>query len=201
MRFISSPHSSRALAVLLPKFPLRPWLVLNLLLSFVSGEERIETFSIRFLMGNCKPGNVMWPLYCCRACRLEFTYVWTAGTAFSGKWLTARFVLFFKNCTASRLKARISFLYLPIMWYLDSWSRSNELFMFLGEKSEAFRITKNNMVALINNERLAKIWNPGNVKLQIRNCKRKNLMLKGSKIRASLIWKICDYFSLHVDYE
>ena len=73
--------------------------------------------------------------------------------------------------------------------------------MFLGEKSEAFRITKNNMVALINNERLAKIWNPGNVKLQIRNCKRKNLMLKGSKIMASLIWKICDYFSLHVDYE
>ena len=73
--------------------------------------------------------------------------------------------------------------------------------MFLGEKSEAFRITKNNMVALINNERLAKIWNPGNVKLQIRNCKRKNLMLMGSKITASLIWKICDYFSLHVDYE
>ena len=104
--------------------------------------------------------------------------------------------------------------------------------MFLGEKSEAFRITKNNMVALINNERLAKIWNPGNVKLQIRNCKLKNLMLKGSKITASpsrfsrlkinrrleddqpvirhikvlrwqesLIWKIFDYFSLHVDYE
>ena len=101
-----------------------------------------------------------------------------------------------KNCTASRLKARISFLYPPVMCYLDFWSRSNELFMFLGEKSEAFRITKNNMVALINNERLAKIWNPGNVKLQIRNCKRKNLMLKGSNITASLIWKICDYLEL-----
>ena len=96
MRFISSPHSSRALAVLLPKFPLRPWLVLNLLLSFVSGHERIETFSIRFLMGNCKPGNVMWPLHVLLS-RLPFgVNVWTAGRAFSGKWLTARFVLSLK---------------------------------------------------------------------------------------------------------
>ena len=38
--------------------------------------------------------------------------------------------------------------------------------MFLGEKSEAsFEFTKNNM-AKPNNERLAKIWNSGNVKLQ-----------------------------------
>ena len=34
----------------------------------------------------------------------------------------------------------------------------------------SFDLTKNNMAAL-NNERLAKIWNPGNVKLKTRNCK------------------------------
>jgi len=33
-----------------------------------------------------------------------------------------------------------------------------------------FDLSKNNMAAL-NNERLAKIWNPGDVKLQTRNCK------------------------------
>ena len=56
--------------------------------------------------------------------------------------------------------------------------------MLLGEKSEAFRTTKNNIAAL-NNERLAEIWNPGNVKLQTRNCKLKNLILKVSNITAS----------------
>ena len=34
----------------------------------------------------------------------------------------------------------------------------------------SFDLTKSNMAAL-NNERLAKIWNPGNVKLKTRNCK------------------------------
>ena len=34
----------------------------------------------------------------------------------------------------------------------------------------SFDLTKNNMAAL-NNERLAKIWNPGNVKLKTRNYK------------------------------
>ena len=33
-----------------------------------------------------------------------------------------------------------------------------------------FDLTKNNIAAL-NNERLAKIWNPVNEKLQTRNCK------------------------------
>ena len=56
--------------------------------------------------------------------------------------------------------------------------------MFFGEKSEALWITKNNMAAL-NNERLAKIWYPGNKKLQTRNCKLKNLMLNVSYITAS----------------
>ena len=46
MRIASPSHSSRALAVLPPKFPLRLRLVLSLLLSFISGHERTETFSI-----------------------------------------------------------------------------------------------------------------------------------------------------------
>ena len=74
MRIASTPNSSRALAVLSPKFPLRPWLVLSLLLSFLSGHERIETFSIRVFMGNRKPENVMWPRSYCHVCRLEFTF-------------------------------------------------------------------------------------------------------------------------------
>ena len=36
---------------------------------------------------------------------------------------------------------------------------------FWAKKSEALRITKNNMAA-VNNKRLAKIWNPDNVRLQ-----------------------------------
>ena len=59
-----------------------------------------------------------------------------------------------KNCTASRLKVQISFLYLPVMCYLDFLSRSNELVVFLGEENKNFEFTKNNMAAL-NNERLA----------------------------------------------
>ena len=50
-----------------------------------------------------------------------------------------------------------------------------------------FHLTKNNM-AVLNNERLAKIWNLGNVKLETRNWKlilrfpMKNLMLKVSNL-------------------
>ena len=50
-----------------------------------------------------------------------------------------------------------------------------------------FHLTKNN-TAVLNNERLAKIWNLGNVKLQTRNWKlilrfpMKNLMLKVSNL-------------------
>lgn len=50
-----------------------------------------------------------------------------------------------------------------------------------------FHLTKNN-IAVLNNERLAKIWNLGNVKLQTRNWKlilrlpMKNLMLKVSNL-------------------
>ena len=168
MRIASSPHSSRALAVLPPKFPLRFWLVLSLLLSFVSGHQRIETFShVTTVLLSRLPYGV---------------HFWMAGRAFSGKWLTARVFFASKNCTALRLKARISFLYPPVMCYSDFWPRSNGLFW--AKKAKHFEFTKNNM-ATLNNERLAKIWNPGNAKLQTCNCKLKNLMLKVSNITAS----------------
>ena len=141
MRIASIPHSSRALAVLPPKFPLRPWLVLSLLLSFVSGHERIETFSIRFFLGNRKPQSRECHVTTVLLSRLPFgVHVWTTGRAFSGKWLTTRFFFASKNCAASRSKARVSFLYPPVMCYLDFWSRSNELFMFWGEKNKELRI-------------------------------------------------------------
>ena len=123
----------------------------------------------------------MWPRSCCRVCRLEFTFEWQEGlSAVSDLWQGFFFVS--KNCTALRLKARISFLYPPVMCYLDFWPRSNGLFW--AKKAKHFEFTKNNM-ATLNNERLAKIWNPGNVKLQTCNCKLKNLMLKVSHITAS----------------
>ena len=111
MRIASSPHSSRALAPLPPKFPLRPWLVLSLLLSFVSGHERIETFSIRFFVGNWKPQTWECHVTTVLLSRLPFgVHVWTAGRGSIGKWLVARFFIFAsKNCTASRLKARTCF--------------------------------------------------------------------------------------------
>ena len=71
---------------------------------------------------------------------LQFAvYVWTIGRASCGKWVTARFFVT-KNCTASRLKARTSFLYPFAMCLLDYWSRINELFLFLGDKSDALRL-------------------------------------------------------------
>ena len=121
-----------------PKFPLRPWLVLSLLLSFVSGHERTETFSIRFFMANRKPGNVMWPRSYCHVCRLEFAFERQEGLSAVTDLRQGFFAS--KNCTASRLKARLSFLYPPVMCYLDFWSRSNELLVFLGEKSKELRI-------------------------------------------------------------
>ena len=121
-----------------PKFPLRPWLVLSLLLSFVSGHEGIETFSIRFFMANRTPGNVMWPRSCGRVCRLEFTFERQEGLSAVSDLRQGFFAS--KNCTASRLKARLSFLYPPVMCCLDFWSRSNELLVFLGEKSKELRI-------------------------------------------------------------
>ena len=161
MRITSSPHSSRALAVLPPKFPLRSWLVLSLLLSFVSGQQRIETFS-----------HVTRS--CCHVCRLEFTFEWQEGlSAVSDLWQGVFFVS--KNCTALRLKARISFLYTCDV-LLRFWPRSNGLFW--AKKAKHFEFTKNNM-ATLNNERLAKIWNPGNVKLQTEKSDAKGLSYYG----------------------
>ena len=66
---------------------------------------------------------------------------------------------------------------------------------FLGDKSNALWLDKNNMAAL-NNERVAEIWNLGNVKLQraTENCSlrlpMKNLMLKVS----NLIFKRAFFF-------
>ena len=175
MRISSSPHLSCALAVLPPKFPLRSWLVLSLLLSFVSGHERIETFSIRFFMGNWKPETWECHVTTVLLSRLPFgVHFWTAERAFSGKWLTARFFFASKNFTALRLKVRISFLYPPVMCYFDFWPRSNELFMFLGEKSEALRIYEK-LHGDTKKLEIPATW----------NCKLKNLMLKVSNITAS----------------
>ena len=67
-----------------------------------------------------------------------------------------------------RLKARSSFLYPSAMCLLDVWNRINELSLLL--EVMHFDSRKNNMSAL-NNEHLAKIWNPGIVKARTRNCK------------------------------
>ena len=134
----SSPHSSRALAVLPPKFPLRSWLVLSLLLSFVSGHERIETFSIGFFMGNRKPESVMWPRSCCRVCRLEFTLERQEGLSAISDLRQGFFAS--KNCTASRLKVRISFLYPPVMCYLVFFISKQWISYVFGRKKQELRI-------------------------------------------------------------
>ena len=58
-------------------------------------------------------------------------HVWTAQRASSGKWLKVRFFAT-KNCTASRLKARKSSLYLSAMCLLHFWTRINDLFLSFG---------------------------------------------------------------------
>ena len=89
---------------------------------------------------------------CDHGCRLEFTFERQEGLSAISDLRQGFFAS--KNCTASRLKVQISFLYLPVMCYLVFLSRSNELVMFLGEKNKNFEFTKNNKAAL-NNERLA----------------------------------------------
>ena len=85
-------------------------------------EAHLETFSIRFFMEN--PQTRMSRDY---GLAVAFAvHVWKAGKASSGKWLTARFFAT-KNCTASRSKARSSFLYLSAMCLLDYWTRIKEL--------------------------------------------------------------------------
>ena len=92
----------------------------------------LETFSIRFFMGNCKPQTAKCHVITALRSRLQFAvHVWTAERAFSGKWFTARFFAA-KNATASRLKVWTSFLYPFAMCLLDFWSRINELLLIFG---------------------------------------------------------------------
>ena len=89
--------------------------------------------------------------------RLQFAvHVWTAAKASSGKWFTAG-VFAPENCTASRLKARTSFLYPFAICLLDFWSRIGELFLFFwAVKVMHFVLMKNNKAAL-SNERVVEI--------------------------------------------
>ena len=78
---------------------------------------------------------------------LQFAdHAWTAGSSSSGKWLTARFFAT-KNCTASRLKARNSFLYVYV-----GFLNSNQWFIpvFWAIKVMHFDLMKKNMAALNN---------------------------------------------------
>ena len=95
-------------------------------------EKKLGTFSITFFMGNCKPQTAKCHVTTALRSRLQFAvHVWTAGRASSGKWFTARFFAT-KNCTASRLKVRTSFLYPFSMCLLDFLSRINELLLSFG---------------------------------------------------------------------
>ena len=69
-----------------------------------------------------------------------------------------------------RLKTRSNFLYPSAMCLLNVWTRINELSLFLDYSSDAPWLEGKKMSAL-NNERLAKIWNPGSVKPRTCNCK------------------------------
>ena len=92
----------------------------------------LETFSITFFMGNCKPQTAKCHVTTALRSRLQFAvHVWTAGRASCGKWFTARFFAT-KNWTASRLKVWTSFLYPFAMCLLDFWSRINELLLIFG---------------------------------------------------------------------
>ena len=118
-------------------------------------------------MGKCKLQNSESHVTTVLRSRVRFE--WQEGLpAVSAKWLAAKFFAS-KNSTASRLKTQSSFLYLPAMCQLDFWTWINKVFMFFGDKVRHLDLTKNDMAAL-NNECLAKIWNPGNI-LQTHNCK------------------------------
>ena len=138
----------------------------NLPLNYDYWWQRPLTSDFSWKTANRKTENVTWARSCGRVCSLQFTFEQQEGGP-AGKWLTARFFAT-KKCTASRLKARSSLLYSSAMCLLDFWTRVIPVFWAI--KVMHFDLTKNNMAAL-NNERLAKIWNLGNVKLQTRNWK------------------------------
>ena len=86
--------------------------------------KTLETFSIRFFKGNCKPQTAKCHVTTALRSSLQFAvHVWTAGRASGGKWFTARFFAT-KNCTASRLKVWTSFLYPFAMCFTDLESKN-----------------------------------------------------------------------------
>ena len=90
----------------------------------------LETFSITFFMGNCKPQNVTWPRPCGHVCSLQFTFEPQEGLPAVSDLRQGFFAT--KNCTASRLKVWTSFLYPFAMSLFDFWSRINELLLIFG---------------------------------------------------------------------
>ena len=106
--------------------------LLTFMLSRHGTSYLLGTFRIRFFIENRKPQTWECHVTTVLRSRLQFAvHVWTAGTASSGKWLTARFFAS-KNCTASRLEVRSSFLYPSVMCLLDFWTWINELSLFFG---------------------------------------------------------------------
>ena len=115
-KFLASPFSSKI------HFQ-TPWAVLYLVL---------ETFSIKFFIGNCKLQTTKCHMTTALRSRLQFVvHIWTVGRASTSKWFTARFFAT-NNCTASCLKVWTRFLYPFAMCLLDFWSRINELLLIFG---------------------------------------------------------------------
>jgi len=133
---------------------LRPWVPV----AEMSGI--IDTFSIRFFMGNCKPQTAICHVTTALRPLLQFAiHVWTAGRASSRKWFTARFFAT-KNCTASLLKVWTSFLYLFALFatcLLGFWSRINELLLIFGRLKWYTLTWWKQLVATLNNERVHQI--------------------------------------------
>ena len=77
-----------------------------------------------------KPQNVTWLRPCGHVCSLQFTFEPQEGLLEVSDLRQGFFAT--KNCTASLLKARTSFLYPFVMCLLNYWSRINELFLFFG---------------------------------------------------------------------
>ena len=129
--------------------------------------------TIRFFMEKRKQQNwecQVTAVLCCVSAVRQFTFERQEGRP-EGSDLRQGF-LPLKIVQPLRLKARSSSLYPSAMCLLNFWTRINNLFLFFGPGIEVmhFDSRKNNMSAL-NNERLAKIWNPGSVKPRTRNCK------------------------------
>ena len=90
----------------------------------------IGIFGIKFILEICKQQNITRSV--CSSClkgRKGFQRLVIYATFFATK-----------NCTASRLKARSSFLYPFAMCLLNFWTRINELYLILGDKSDSLTL-------------------------------------------------------------